>query len=169
MNAYYLTPLPHSPEQIHPKQIPKQKRCRNRRPQANETLKITSPSNPLEKVHPKQKRSKPQANPKPKALAVIKPQANPTQTPSNPVFSNGKSEISGNPEIGKPQANPKQNLLHPKQTRESSSPPSTRPPTPSKFGTSLGAVRQGCNKIGVDIFSWVSQEAKEQKTGKYIA
>ena len=45
----YYTPLLHSPKQIHPKQIPKQKRSRNRRPQANETLKITFPKQPSRK------------------------------------------------------------------------------------------------------------------------
>ena len=49
------TPLSHRHKQIHPKQIPKQKRCRNRRPQANKTLKTTSPSTPLGKFIPKQK------------------------------------------------------------------------------------------------------------------
>ena len=68
------TPLSHRP-----KQIPKQKRCRNRHPQAKKTLKTKSPSTPLGKFIPKQKSIKanivksyvpkhwlitPQANPK---------------------------------------------------------------------------------------------------------
>ena len=78
------TPLPHSPKQIHPKQIPKQKRCRNRRPQANETLKITSPSNPLEKVHPQAKKIKTPSKPQTPSTGChqtpSKPHANPKQS-----------------------------------------------------------------------------------------
>ena len=77
------TPLSHRPKQIHPKQ----NRCRNRRPQANKTLKTTSPSTPLEKFIPKPKiiksPSKHRKSYVPKHW-LITPQATPKQAPSKP-------------------------------------------------------------------------------------
>ena len=71
----------------YPKQIPKQKRCRNRRPQANKTLKTTSPSTLLEKIIPKRKSIKSPSKHRKSYVPkhwLITPQANPKQTPSKP-------------------------------------------------------------------------------------
>ena len=79
-----VTPLSYRPKQIHPKQIPKQKRCRNRRPQANKTLKTISPSTPLEKFIPKQKSIKSPSKHRKSYVPkhwLITPQAIPKQTP----------------------------------------------------------------------------------------
>ena len=82
--CFSWTPLSHRTKQIHPKQIPKQKRYRNRRPQANKTLKTTSPSTPLEKkIIPKQKVSNPQANIVNRTSPNIG-SSHPEQTPSEP-------------------------------------------------------------------------------------
>ena len=92
------TPLSHRPKQIHPKQIPKQKRCRNRRPQANKTLKTSSPSTPLEKFIPKQKGIK-SPNKHRKSYVhkhwLITPQAKPKQTPSKPQGIRSDPVIKG--------------------------------------------------------------------------
>ena len=91
VSAELWTPLSHRPRQIHPKKIPKQKRCRNRRPQANKTLKTTSPSTPLEKFIPKQKSIKSPSKRRKSYVPrhwLITPKANPKQTPrirSDPV------------------------------------------------------------------------------------
>ena len=92
----YYTPLSHRPKQIHPKQIPKQKRCRNRRPQANKTLKTTSPSTPLEKFIPKQKSIKSPSKHRKSYVPkhwLITPQANPKQTLSKPQANSKESDL----------------------------------------------------------------------------
>ena len=61
---------------------------RNRRPQANKTLETTSPSTPLEKFIPKQKKSIKSPSRHRKSYVpkhwLITPQANPKQTQSKP-------------------------------------------------------------------------------------
>ena len=92
------TPLSHRPKQIHPKQIPKQKWCRNRRPQANKTLKTTSPSTPLEKFIPKQKSVKSPSKHRKSYVPkhwLITPQANPKKTPRKPQGIRSDPVIKG--------------------------------------------------------------------------
>lgn len=61
----FITPLPHNPKQLHPKQDPKPKSDQNRPPQANVVMKITTPSNVLQK-----NRSSSKIWPKPQAKTI---------------------------------------------------------------------------------------------------